>query len=50
MGQVTAFIIPIVGNKVVLLLCGGSKRTQNRDIEMAVEYLKKYKEGMNDES
>ena len=27
-----------------ILLCGGSKRTQDKDIEKAIEYLKKYKE------
>lgn len=26
------------GNKVVILLCGGSKRSQNRDIEKAKKY------------
>lgn len=34
----------IVGNIVILLLCAGTKRTQQRDIDKAVEYLKKYKE------
>lgn len=34
----------ISGKEVVLLLCGGSKRTQKRDIDKAVEYLKKYRE------
>ncbi len=34
----------IVGNIVVLLLCAGTKRTQQKDIDKAVEYLKKYKE------
>jgi putative addiction module killer protein len=29
---------------VVLLLCGGDKRTQTRDIEKAHEYWKDYKE------
>ena len=33
-----------VGCVLVLLLCAGSKRTQNRDIEKATEYLKRYKE------
>jgi putative addiction module killer protein len=28
----------------VLLLCGGDKRRQSRDIERAIEYLKDYKE------
>lgn len=32
------------GNKIILLLCGGSKSTQNKDVDKAVEYLKKYKE------
>ena len=35
----------IVGHKVVLLLCGGDKRTQQKDIDRAIEYLKSYKEG-----
>ena len=34
----------IVGDVVILLLCAGSKRTQQRDIGRAVDYLKKYKE------
>jgi len=34
----------ISGNKIILLLCGGSKRTQQKDIDNAVEYLKKFKE------
>ena len=34
----------IIGNTVVLLLCAGSKRTQNKDIDNAVKLLKKYKE------
>ena len=34
----------ISGKEIILLLCGGSKRTQNNDIDKAVEYLKKYKE------
>ena len=34
----------IVGRKVVLLLCGGDKRTQQKDIDRAIEYLKSYKE------
>ena len=32
------------GNKIILLLCGGSKSSQKQDIDKAVEYLKKYKE------
>ena len=34
----------INGKEIILLLCGGSKRTQTQDINKAVEYLKKYKE------
>ena len=34
----------IVGNALVLLLCAGSKRWQNRDIEQAVTYLRRYRE------
>jgi putative addiction module killer protein len=32
----------IVGKKVVLLLCGGKKKSQSRDIEKAKEYYKDY--------
>ena len=28
------------GNKIILLLCGGDKRTQNKDIKRAKEMLK----------
>jgi len=31
-------------NLVILLLCGGNKSSQNRDIKKAKEYLKDYKE------
>ena len=34
----------MIGRFVVLLLCAGSKRNQQKDIDQAVEYLKKYKE------
>lgn len=34
----------IIGKTVVLLLCAGDKRTQQKDINMAIEYLKKHKE------
>ena len=34
----------ISGNEIILLLCGGSKSTQNKDIDKAVEFLKKFKE------
>lgn len=35
----------IVGNMLVLLLCAGSKRTQDSDITRAIKYLKEFKEG-----
>ena len=31
-----------IGSKVILLLCGGDKRSQNRDIAKAKEYLTDY--------
>lgn len=31
-----------IGNKVILLLCGGDKGSQDRDITKAKEYLKDY--------
>ncbi len=31
-----------IGNKVVLLLCGGEKRSQVKDINRAKEYLRDY--------
>lgn len=31
-----------IGNKVILLLCGDNKSSQNSDIEKAKEYLKDY--------
>ena len=34
----------MLGRACVLLLCGGDKRRQSRDIERALEYLKDYKE------
>ena len=34
----------IVGSQLILLLCAGSKRTQNKDIDRAVNYLKDFKE------
>jgi putative addiction module killer protein len=32
-----------LGHIVVLLLCGGDKRTQNKDIKRAKEYFQDYK-------
>ena len=34
----------MAGKFIVLLLCAGSKRNQQKDINQAVEYLKSYKE------
>lgn len=34
----------LMGKQIIILLCAGTKRTQNRDIDKAVEYLKKFKE------
>ena len=34
----------VVGKTILLLLCAGDKRTQQKDIERAVKYLNKYKE------
>ena len=31
-----------IGNKVILLLCGGDKGSQTKDINKAKEYLKEY--------
>ena len=31
-----------IGSKIVLLLCGGDKSTQRKDINKAKEYLKEY--------
>ncbi len=31
-----------IGNKVILLLCGGNKRSQSKDIDKAKEYLREY--------
>ena len=40
----------LVGKTLVILLCAGTKRTQDKDIEKAVEYLRKYKEGSQNDN
>ncbi len=37
------------GAEVILLLCGGDKGTQNRDIANAIRYWKEYKAHANEE-
>lgn len=37
-----------VGNKMMLLLCGGDKSTQRADIKTATEYLGDYKRRMKE--
>ena len=32
------------GNKIIILLCGGDKKTQNKDIEKAKQYWKHYEQ------
>lgn len=39
----------MVGLTVVLLLCGGSKRAQSKDISLAVEYLADFKKRKKEE-
>ena len=39
----------ISGKEVVLLLCGGNKRTQTADIKQAVEYWKDWQRRTKDE-
>lgn len=36
------------GNKIVVLLTGGNKRTQKKDIDKAIQYWSSYKEDKND--
>ncbi len=35
---------------IILLLCGGNKSSQSKDIEKAIIYLNDYKERMNDKN
>jgi len=39
----------IAGQLIVLLLCGGDKRTQNKDIERACTYWQDWQRRTNDE-
>ncbi|MEW6516653.1 MAG: type II toxin-antitoxin system RelE/ParE family toxin [candidate division FCPU426 bacterium] len=36
------------GKAIILLLCGGNKKTQKKDIETAGEYWRDYKDRIND--
>jgi putative addiction module killer protein len=35
------------GRAIVILLCGGSKRTQSKDISLAISYWKEYLDAQN---
>ncbi|MEO6974565.1 MAG: hypothetical protein ABI144_01660 [Gallionella sp.] len=39
----------IAGQQIVLLLCGGDKRTQNKDIERACNYWQDWQRRTDDE-
>jgi putative addiction module killer protein len=39
-----------INNKVILLTLGGDKSSQDRDIKVAKQTLKKYKESKNDQN
>lgn len=39
----------IAGQQIVLLLCGGDKRTQNKDIERACNYWQDWQRRIDDE-
>ena len=34
----------MIGKKIVLLLCGGDKKTQNKDIRQALEFFRDHKQ------
>ena len=42
-GQGYRLYYSIVGKEIVLILCGGNKSEQKRDISKAVQYLEDYK-------
>ena len=42
MGLVLEFIMEELKSKLILLLCGGDKKSQDKDIEKAKEYLRDY--------
>jgi len=42
-GQGYRLYYSVVGKELVLLLCGGDKRSQNKDISQAIKYLEEYK-------
>jgi putative addiction module killer protein len=43
-GQAYRIYFGYIGRDVVLLLCGGNKSTQSKDIELAKKYFKQFKQ------